>query len=150
MRNRVLLSLAGADRLMLEADCKDVTLAAGDVLYEPNYPVDWVYFPQTAVLSVVTVMLDGRTIESDTIGCESVVGALAALGGSVSTSRTFTQIPGLATRMAASRLRRHAERAAAGFTSCWFAILWPIWRRFINRWPAMRCMMSINDYAAGC
>jgi CRP-like cAMP-binding protein len=99
---------------MLEADCKDVTLAAGDVLYEPNYPVDWVYFPQTAVLSVVTVMLDGRTIESDTIGCESVVGALAALGGSVSTSRTFTQIPGLATRMAASRLRRHAE-SSSGF-----------------------------------
>ncbi len=109
MRNRVLLSLGNTDRLALEAECKEVSLAAGDVLYEPNYPVEWVYFPQTAVLSVVTVMFDGRTIESDTIGCESVVGALAALGGSVSTSRTFTQIPGLATRMAASRLRRYAE-----------------------------------------
>ena len=109
MRNLVLRSLGSADRLALEADLKDVSLASGDVLYEPNYAVDWVYFPQTAVLSVVTVMTDGRTIESDTIGCESVVGALAALGGAVSTSRTFTQIAGLATRMTASRLRHHAE-----------------------------------------
>ncbi len=109
MRNFVLRSLASSVRLALEADLKDVSLASGDVLYEPHYPVDWVYFPHTAVLSVVTVMADGRTIESDTIGCESVVGALAALGGTVTTSRTFTQIPGLSTRMAASRLRHHAE-----------------------------------------
>jgi CRP-like cAMP-binding protein len=109
MRNHVLLSLGSTDRLALESELKDVSLASGDVLYEPNYPVDWVYFPHTAVLSVVTVMADGRTVESDTIGCESVVGALAALGGSVSTSRTFTQIPGLTTRMAAGRLRHHAE-----------------------------------------
>jgi CRP-like cAMP-binding protein len=109
MRNFVLRSLAGADRLALDADLKDIALASGDVLYEPSYPVDWVYFPQTAVLSIVTVMADGRTVESDTIGCESVVGALAALGGSVSTSRTFTQIPGATTRISATRLRHHAE-----------------------------------------
>jgi len=109
MRNFVLRSLGTADRLALEADLKDVSLGSGDVLFEPNYPVDWVYFPQTAVLSVVTVMADGRTVESDTIGCESVVGTLAALGGSVSTSRTFTQIPGSATRITASRLRHHAD-----------------------------------------
>ena len=86
-----------------------VALASGDVLYEPDYAVDWVYFPNTAVLSVVTVMADGRTVESDTIGCESVVGVLAALGGSVSTSRTLTQIPGAAMRLSASRLRAQAD-----------------------------------------
>ena len=109
MRNFVLRALRSADRLTFESDMKDVSLASGDVLYEPNYPVEWVYFPQTSVLSVVTVMADGRTVESDTIGCESVVGALAALGGAVSTNRTFTQIPGAATRITATRLRHHAE-----------------------------------------
>jgi CRP-like cAMP-binding protein len=109
MRNFVLRSLGPADRLALEGDLKDISLSSGDILYEPNYPVDWVYFPQTAVLSVVTVMADGRTVESDTVGCESVVGALAALAGSVSTGRIFTQIPGATTRIAASRLRQHAE-----------------------------------------
>ena len=92
---------------------RDIPLASGDVLYEPDYPVEWVYFPQTAVLSVVTVMTDGRTIESDTVGCESVVGVLAALGSSVSISRTLTQIPGSATRLSASR-RRHQAGVSAG------------------------------------
>jgi len=109
MRNFVLRYLGCDDRRALEGDLKDVTLDSGDVLYEPHYPVEWIYFPQTAVLSVVTVMADGRTVESDTVGCESVVGVLAALGSSVSTSRTFTQIPGSATRISAARLRTHAE-----------------------------------------
>jgi CRP-like cAMP-binding protein len=108
-RNWVLRALKPADRAALEGDLTPVALASGDVLFEPDYRVDWVYFPNTAVLSVITVMADGRTVESDTIGCESVVGVLAALGASVSTSRTLTQIPGLAMRLSASRLRAQAD-----------------------------------------
>ena len=108
-RNLVLNALCPTDRAAVEADIRDLTLASGDVLYEPARPVEWVYFPQTAVLSVITVMLDGRSVESDTVGCESVVGVLPALGTAVSTSRTLTQIPGLVSRIAAARLRHHAE-----------------------------------------
>lgn len=111
-RNFVLRALGDADRRAMEGEMRDVPLASGDVLYEPDYPVEWVYFPQTAVLSVVTVMADGRTVESDTIGCESVVGVLAALGSSVAISRTLTQIPGSATRISASGLRRQAAVSA--------------------------------------
>jgi CRP-like cAMP-binding protein len=71
-----------------------------------------VWFPTTAVLSVVTVMTDGRTVESDTVGRESAVGILAALGKAVSTSRTFTQIPGEAVRLPAVALRRQANESA--------------------------------------
>ena len=108
VRNYVLRALGNTDRLALEADLQPLVLASGDVQYEPDCPVEWVYFPETAVLSVVTVMADGRTVESDTVGCESVVGVLAALGSSVSTGRTFAQIPGSAIRLSASRLRRQA------------------------------------------
>jgi CRP-like cAMP-binding protein len=108
-RNSVLRALSAADLETLSPDLREVELASGDVLYEPDYAVEWVYFPQTAVLSVVTVMADGRAVESDTVGCESVVGVLAALGASASTSRTLTQIPGAATRLSASRLRQRAE-----------------------------------------
>lgn len=111
-RNFVLRGLALPDAQVLATELRDVELASGDILYEPDYPVDWVYFPQTAVLSVVTVMADGRTVESDTVGCESVVGVLAALAASTSTSRTFTQIPGVATRLSAAALRRRADASA--------------------------------------
>lgn len=108
-RNWVLRALKPSDRAALEPDLMLVSLGSGDILFEPDYPVDWVYFPNTAVLSVITVMSDGRTVESDTVGCESVVGVLAALGATVSTSRTLTQIPGSALRLSAARLRAHAD-----------------------------------------
>lgn len=111
-RNFVLRALRGADAQALAADLRDVELQFGDVLFEPDYLVEWVYFPQTAVLSVVTVMADGRAVESDTVGCESVVGVLAALGSSPSTSRTFTQIPGVVTKLSASKLRQRADFSA--------------------------------------
>jgi len=102
-----------ADREALWPHLQTVTLDAGDILYEPDYAVEWVYFPITAVLSVVTVMTDGRTVESDTVGYESVIGVLAALGGTPAVGRTFTQIAGDAMRISAARLRRQAEVSAS-------------------------------------
>lgn len=108
-RNQLLRRLADSDRVALASDLQPVFLMSGDILYEPDYPVEWIYFPTTAVLSVVTVMTDGRTVESDTVGYESVVGALAALGGSPAVGRTFVQIAGEAVRIHASRIRHQAE-----------------------------------------
>ena len=113
MRNFILRGLDPDDRRALEPDLRPIELASGDVQYEPDDQIDWVYFPSTAVLSVVTIMADGRAVESDTVGRESAVGILAALGASPSTSRTFTQIPGMALRLSAARLRRHARESAA-------------------------------------
>ncbi len=109
VRNQLLRLISAADRDALAPHMQTVTLESGDILYEPDYAVEWVYFPVTAVLSVVTVMTDGRTVESDTVGFESVVGVLAALGGTPTVSRTFTQIAGEAIRISAARLRRQAD-----------------------------------------
>jgi len=112
VRNYVLRALCEADRSALEPELHGIYLADGEVLFEPDYPADWVYFPDTAVLSVVTVMSDGRMVESDTVGYESVVGVLAALGSSISTNRTLVQIAGEASRVTASVLRRIANDSA--------------------------------------
>jgi CRP-like cAMP-binding protein len=112
-RNRILSAMSEADLHVLEPDLRQTVLDAGDIQYEPGYQVEWVYFPSTAVLSVVTVMADGRTVESDTIGYESAVGILAALGGTFAVSRTFTQISGTALRLPAVSLRRQALVSAS-------------------------------------
>jgi len=108
-RNYVLQAMSASDRAALEPHFQRVDLASGDVLHEPGYPVDWVHFPNTAVVSVVTVMADGRTVESDTVGYESAVGALSVLGSSIAVSRTFTQIAGSAIRIPAARIRQRAD-----------------------------------------
>jgi CRP-like cAMP-binding protein len=108
-RNYFLRALSHSDRKSLEPELALQELASGEVLYEPDYPVDWVWFPITAVLSVVTVMRDGRAVESDTVGRESAVGILAAISNSVCTSRTFAQVSGQVVRLAAAQLRRQAN-----------------------------------------
>ena len=110
-RNYILRALSKSDLSVLTPALTFETLASGAVLYEPEYEVDWVWFPLTAVLSVVTVMSDGRAVESDTVGHESAVGILAALGKTTCTSRTFVQIPGEAVRLSATRLRRQAAES---------------------------------------
>ena len=111
-RNAVLRRLAVADAAVLAPHASAVSLESGDVLYEPDAPVEWVYFPLTSVLSIVNVMKDGRTVESDTVGCESVVGVLNALGSPVAVNRTFVQIPGGAVRVPRTVLAARAAESA--------------------------------------
>lgn len=110
-RNGLLRAMSGPDRRALAPGLTLVDLASGEKIYEPEYPVDWIWFPITAVLSVVTVMHDGREVESETIGRESAVGILAAVSHAVCTSRTFTQVPGQAFRLSAERLRRQVAES---------------------------------------
>jgi len=112
-RNHVLGSIPSKDLAALRPHFKLVELESGAVLHEPDRRVETVYFPNTAVLSVVMVMEDGRTVETDTVGFESAVGLIAALGGSVSVDRTFTQIPGTVIALPAARLRAQADESAA-------------------------------------
>jgi CRP-like cAMP-binding protein len=112
-RNQLIRLMPAADREALAPYMTTVVLEAGEILYEPEYPVEWVYLPTTAVLSVVTVMLDGRTVECDTVGYESAVGMLAALAATVAVSRTFVQIGGEAIRVSAARLRTQADHSGA-------------------------------------
>ena len=110
-RNIVLNSIQPKDMAALKPHLKLVELASGDVLYEPDQKVDRVHFPNTAVLSVVMVMEDGRTVETDTVGFESAVGLVAALGSSVSINRIFTQIPGFTLALSAHILRQQVDQS---------------------------------------
>ena len=92
---------------------KEVSLGAGQVLHEPGDTVELVYFPSSAVVSVVTVMGDGRSVETASIGYEGVGVLLPALTGVPSESRMFAQIPGGAISLPAARLRARMNESPA-------------------------------------
>ena len=75
--------------------------------------MDSVFFPSNAVLSIVTVMVDGRGVESSTVGHESAAPLLWALSHGRSKARIFAQIGGAAIRMPASTLRAKAAASPA-------------------------------------
>lgn len=108
-RNSFLSALGPADISAFGAHLVEVSLSRGETLFEVGDSPNAVYFPGNAVTSIVTVMRDGRCIETSTIGCESGVGLLDAVINENVHSRTFTQIAGSAFRLPSAILRRRAE-----------------------------------------
>jgi CRP-like cAMP-binding protein len=70
-----------------------------------------VYFPSSAVISVVTVMRDGRDVETASIGHESVAGLLSALTGIPPKTRMFVQLPGAAISLPSINLRNRVHES---------------------------------------
>jgi CRP-like cAMP-binding protein len=80
------------------------------VLFEARAEVDHVYFPIDCVTSSVTVMESGTAIEVATVGREGAVGLPGLNVVAVSPHRVFTQIPGKALRIDASRFNTIARK----------------------------------------
>ncbi|HEY5476755.1 MAG TPA: Crp/Fnr family transcriptional regulator [Tepidiformaceae bacterium] len=70
-----------------------------ETLQEAGDPPDWVYFPTSGVISVLTVFESGMMIEFATIGREGTSGVPIALAMSVSNLAFISQVPGSSLRM---------------------------------------------------
>ena len=77
-------------------------------VFEQEVRIRYVYFPETAVLSLTTVMRDGGTLEIGTSGREGMAGLPVFLGDDAGTIRAFAQIPGAAIRIEAAAFARLA------------------------------------------
>ena len=87
-----LLPVEGYERLA--PHLQKFSFKSGTVLYEPNEVMDFAYFPNTAMISVVSIMEDGSTTEIGLIGNEGMVGLPIILGGKQNISRVIVQVPG--------------------------------------------------------
>jgi CRP-like cAMP-binding protein len=107
--NRLLSSLPRADYERILPDLKAVPLKFRISLHEPGDKMPYVYFPNTGVISMLTVMEDGAAVEIATIGNEGMADLFVFLGLEESDSRLLIQVPGSAMRMESARFRRHIE-----------------------------------------
>src|SRR5437016_5760048 len=64
----------------LQPSLESVEMPQGQVLYESSAAIDHVYFVDQGMISVVSVMQDGSSIEVGTIGKEGMVGKSIVLG----------------------------------------------------------------------
>jgi CRP-like cAMP-binding protein len=98
-KNALLQSLLPGDFDRLRPHLELVDLRIGCVLYEMEDRVDWVFFPQTGLLSLITVMATGDAIETSIVGREGGVTFIEALGSGKMFTRVIVQIPGKAFRV---------------------------------------------------
>jgi CRP-like cAMP-binding protein len=82
-------------------------------LFETGQPIDFVYFIEQGVCSVVATMKDGTTVEVGLIGREGFVGIPAMLGTISSPFRSFMQIPGSGFRVKTKVLLEQCDASAA-------------------------------------
>jgi CRP-like cAMP-binding protein len=83
------------------------------LVYEPGGPIDDVYFPLTAVFSLLAGVGE-REVEVSTIGCEGMVGLPVFLGARTSPNRAFCQVAGEALRVKATDLMEFLNNGADG------------------------------------
>jgi CRP-like cAMP-binding protein len=110
--NRFLAALSPRDFDLLKPWISSVTLELGAVINHADDKVEMVHFPEGAILSVVTLMSDGRGVESYSIGRESGCGLLNALSGSTAFNRVVAQVPGPSLAVPSARFRTAAEASA--------------------------------------
>ena len=99
--NQLLASLPPEVADVLQSRIEAVDLAAGTMLYEAGTVLRHVYFPVTAVVSLVSPLQDGAGAEVAVVGREGIVGVCAYMGGGKALSSAVVQRPGLAWRMSA-------------------------------------------------
>jgi CRP-like cAMP-binding protein len=92
--NHFLDGLQRRDIEALQPHLRKVALAQNQPLAKTGSPVVRSALPVSAIISVVTEMLDGRQVETRTIGCESGYGLLNVLGSLISYETVTTQVGG--------------------------------------------------------
>jgi CRP-like cAMP-binding protein len=94
MKNLLLRLLSPSDLKLLTPHLKSVHFEQQCVLFEADEQIDHVYFPTSAVVSLVITLSTGEIIEAAMVGMDGVVGASAALDGKISLSRGIVQLGG--------------------------------------------------------
>jgi CRP-like cAMP-binding protein len=111
--NRLLAALPHEDYERLLPHLAPVTWALGDVLYEPGRAMVYLYFPTTAIVSLIYTMVDGTTAEMGMVGNEGVVGIALFMGGNTMPNRAVVQVAGSAFRLEATVLHAEFHRGGA-------------------------------------
>jgi CRP-like cAMP-binding protein len=96
--NLLLDSLSPGDTAALHPHLKPVFLDQQKILFDAGQPIDAVYFPTGAIISLVVGLSTGEMVEAAMVGRDGVVGAAAALDGRISLSRAIVQLAGNAFR----------------------------------------------------
>ena len=106
VRNQLLAALGASDLAGIKPDFETVRVDLPTPLFGAGGSIDHVYFPETAVVSLVSTPRERRTPEVNAVGREGMAGLSVFLSGYGSSVQAFAQAPGIARRMDARVFRR--------------------------------------------
>jgi CRP-like cAMP-binding protein len=110
-RNRLLAALPAAEYESLSFRLQIVELPAQRVLAWPDEEIEYVYFPQNGLVSMLVPMENGKAVEGAMIGNEGIVGLQAFLGDGVAREQLVQISAGRAARLPVSEFREIAKHS---------------------------------------
>lgn len=105
LMNHLLAALPDEEFGRLKPHLEPVSLSLGEVIYESGEQLDHIYFPTTAIISLLYVMENGSTAEIGMSGNDGLVGIALYMGGSTTPSRAVVQSAGNAFRLSSTWLK---------------------------------------------
>ncbi|GAC1679754.1 MAG: Crp/Fnr family transcriptional regulator [Steroidobacteraceae bacterium] len=112
-RNRLLAELPQEVFAPLQPQLELVSLPLGWVVYESGGTQEFMYFPTTAIVSLLFVLEDGASAEIALVGNDGLVGISLFMGGETTPSRAVVQSAGEGYRLKASVLKGEFERGGS-------------------------------------
>jgi CRP-like cAMP-binding protein len=104
--NKLLAALSNSEHSHLLFQLERVSFNQGEVVYEADSQIEYVYFPVTAVFSLLSLMEDGDTVEVGPVGNEGMVGLNVYFGETFSPTQVVVHVAGDAMRLRADVLRK--------------------------------------------
>lgn len=109
-QNRLLATLPEPEYRKLLPHLEPVNLALGQTLHESGGKLNHVFFPTTAIVSLVYVMEDGASAEIAVVGNDGIVGIALFMGGETMPNRAVVQSAGEAYRLSGPLLKQEFTR----------------------------------------
>ncbi len=110
-KNHLLAALPPAEWGRWAPMLESIDMPLGQVIYEPGIALNYVYFPITAIISLLYVMENGASAEIAVVGNEGIVGVSLFMGGQSTPSRAVVQSAGLGCRLKASIMKTEFDKA---------------------------------------
>lgn len=111
LRNHLLTALPRSELQRWLPQLKRVALPLGMVLHEPGAAQSHVYFPTTAIVSLLYIIDNGASAEIAVVGHEGFVGAALVMGGESTPSRAVVQSAGVGYRLKGETIRDGMEHS---------------------------------------
>lgn len=110
-KNEILAQIEPALALRAVSRLELVTLDRGEVLQETGTEVQWVWFPENALICIASESVEGESVSGGMVGRNGAFGAFEACGSRLSYARALVQIGGEAWRVRAAHYRELFEQS---------------------------------------
>jgi hypothetical protein len=109
-KNQILAALPRSEQERLLPSLERVALQTGQQLSEAGEPLRHVYFPESALISLLSVTDDGTSVEVRLVGSEGMLGIPIFLSSASMPYRATVRIGGAAQRMNSEPLKKEFDR----------------------------------------